>query len=88
MAAGRRDATWDHTAELIAALYNVHRDPKLKKEPFIAADFHPGLTDEERRAAREAAKPKPLPVGIGALKTVFIDRQLPAAARATNRGQD
>jgi hypothetical protein len=32
---------WNHTSEIIAALYNTVRDDKKKRKPFTAAEFNP-----------------------------------------------
>lgn len=52
-------------ASLMALFANAHRDPK-KGRPFRPADFDPF-------AAGKQAAPRAPNVGIGVLKTVFVD---------------
>ena len=40
MAEGRRRELWDHTASLLALLYNVNRDPR-RSRAMRPEDFHP-----------------------------------------------
>lgn len=40
MAEGRSEALWAHTAQVLALLANVHRDPK-KTPAFTPADWNP-----------------------------------------------
>jgi len=50
MAEGRRREAWNHTSQLLAMIYNMHRDPKAKAlEP---AEFHPYT---ERRPVPQAS---------------------------------
>lgn len=41
MAEGRSRQWWAHTAALIASVYEVHRDPEKRSEPFTAKNFDP-----------------------------------------------
>ena len=66
MAEDRQRADWARTSALMALIANTQRDPK-KHRAFKPADFDPYSTP-----TKSAAK-----VGIGVLKTVFIDRRLP-----------
>jgi hypothetical protein len=34
---------WNHTAELIAKTWELHRDAKKRSQPFTIEDFHPYL---------------------------------------------
>lgn len=40
---------WNHTAQLLATLCEVNRNPKKRRTPFTADEFHPYL--RTRRAA-------------------------------------
>lgn len=41
MAEGREYVAWNHTANLLAALIEPHRDEKKRKQPYTPDDFHP-----------------------------------------------
>jgi len=41
MAEATQKARWNHTAPILAALYNWMRDPKSKPDPYTASDFNP-----------------------------------------------
>ena len=43
---------WNHTAQLLATLCEVNRNPKKRRSPFTADEFHPYL-----RARRSAGVP-------------------------------
>lgn len=62
MAEGRQRSQWNQTAEVLAMLYNSHRNPKAR--PRRPAEFNP--LAEKRRAA--APKIKDLSI----LKHVFV----------------
>ncbi len=66
MAEARQRESWSRTASVMALIANTQRDPK-KSRPFRPSDFDPFST---RRFSPAANAPK---VGIGVLKTVFID---------------
>jgi hypothetical protein len=66
MAEGRQRADWSRISALMALIANTQRDPK-KHRAFKPADFDPFSTH-----SKVAAK-----VGVGVLKTVFIDHRLP-----------
>jgi hypothetical protein len=71
---------WDHTAEILAMLSNLHRDTKRRPKPFRRDEFHPLrrkkqsggqlLTADDVRAeaaqleARQAAKAAPTPAEV------------------------
>jgi hypothetical protein len=40
---GRRHHDWGQTSSLIAAIYEVNRDPKRRRKPFSPSDFNPLL---------------------------------------------
>lgn len=67
MAEGRQESQWGQTAEVLAMLYNLNRDPKRSK-PATARDFNPF-----------APKPAKLKAPIGILKKVFVDPYQKAA---------
>ncbi|MBX3387162.1 MAG: hypothetical protein KF768_11375 [Phycisphaeraceae bacterium] len=71
MAEARQRESWSRTASVMALLANTQRDPK-KTRPFRPSDFDPF-------AAAKLAEPAPK-VGVGVLKTVFIDPLRTAAA--------
>jgi len=68
MAEAKQRSDWLRTSALMALLANAHRDPK-KSRAFKPADFDPFAerTDETVK------------VGIGALKSVFIEGRNPQA---------
>jgi hypothetical protein len=59
MAEARRRDAWDHTANLMALTANINRDPKQRREPFTAGEFHPfgdrraAEKDEERTVVKD-----------------------------------
>lgn len=53
MAEARQRAEWSRAGEIAAAIYNVHRDPKKKRRPFVSADFNPFV---KKRQQKQAAK--------------------------------
>lgn len=61
MAEGRQRERWNHTAQLLAMIYNAHRDPKARL--MKPAEFHP-------MAGRKEAIPKTNDLSI--LKRVFV----------------
>jgi len=61
MAEGRQREQWNHTAQLLALVYNTHRDPKA--QALKPADFHP-------LAGKQASLPKVKDLSV--LKTVFV----------------
>ena len=60
MADGRQREAWNHTSQLLAMLFNAHRDPQ-KTSPAKPADFHPLLE-------RASPTSQPLPADISVLK--------------------
>lgn len=68
MAEGRQRDAWMHTASLMAMVANVARGSKTKS--YTYKDFYPFSTAK----ANKGDVPK---VGIGVLKSVFIDKRLP-----------
>lgn len=76
MAEARQRESWSRTASAMALLANTQRDPK-KTRPFRPSDFDPF-------SAAKSAEPTPK-VGVGVLKTVFIDplRNVAAPQEAT-----
>lgn len=69
MAEARQREEWVRTASLMALVANAHRDPK-KGRPFRPADFDPF---QHPRNPRNSPSPRTPTVGIGVLKTVFVD---------------
>lgn len=49
MADGAAKERWNHTAQLLAALCEIHRNPKKRRHPFTADEFHPYLRRPARR---------------------------------------
>ncbi|MBI5863759.1 MAG: hypothetical protein HZB38_04480 [Planctomycetes bacterium] len=70
MAEARVKDEWRRTSALMALIANCHRDPK-KTKAFRPADFDPFRKPD-----------KPIPVGIGILKDVFIDGKVPPCVAA------
>ena len=66
---GKERADWSRISAVLALTVNVNRDPK-KGRAATPADFDPF-------AQRQEVSEKPLPIGIGVLKDVFIHRRLP-----------
>ena len=66
MAEARQRESWARTASVMALIANANRDPK-KTRPFKPSDFDPFA-----RASKSAPK-----VGIGVLKSVFIEGRMP-----------
>ena len=50
MADGASRERWNHTANMICLWANINRDPKVRREPFEPAEFHPFADAEARRA--------------------------------------
>ncbi len=65
MREARQRDQWMHTAQLMALVANAHSD--TKKQSFKWTDFYPFKLSAKER-------PKPIKVGIGALR-VFVDRK-------------
>ncbi len=65
MAEGRKREAWNHTAQLLAMIYNAHREPR--SELLEPARFHP--------MTPRPALPKTKDLSI--LKLVFVDGKLP-----------
>ncbi|MGE0606565.1 MAG: hypothetical protein AB7O62_05500 [Pirellulales bacterium] len=61
MAEGRQRESWNHTSQVLAMLFNAHRD-RQKTQAAVPADFHP--LSKKKRASDE-----PLPADISVLKT-------------------
>lgn len=61
MAEGRQRDAWNHTAQLLAMIYNAHRGPKAR--PMRPAEFHPF-----GRPKRPAPRVKDLSI----LRMVFV----------------
>lgn len=49
MARERISQSWDHTSFIVATICEIHRDPKRRRSPFTADEFHP----TRRRARRD-----------------------------------
>lgn len=65
MAEGRSRDEWGRTSSLLAMIANVNRNPR-KRRPYRPGDFDP------------TAKPaKPVKVGVGVLKDVFLHGKVP-----------
>ena len=62
MAEGKNKVTWNHTAAMLALMFNVHRDSK-KTRAKTALDFHP-FADEMR-----GPRPK---ADFGDLRSMFV----------------
>jgi len=67
MAEARGRAEWSRTAELLAMVANLVRDPKKRKKPFKGLDFNPHAG--RHRAAKDV---KPM-ADVSLLKTIFVD---------------
>jgi hypothetical protein len=61
MAEGRQRNQWNHTAQLLAMIYNAHRDPRSRL--MKPAEFHPF-------GGRKTATPKTKDLSI--LKQLFV----------------
>lgn len=70
MAEARQRESWSRTASVMALLANTQRDPR-KTRPFRPSDFDPFAAKSVEPAGK---------VGVGVLKTVFIDPLRTAAA--------
>ena len=66
MAEGHAKDAWQHTANLMALIANVNRDPK-KKRPFKPSDFNPTISKQSRPEAIVVTKEN-----ISLLKHAFI----------------
>ena len=66
MAEARRRDMWDHTAGLLALLYNINRDPK-RSRAMRPEDFHPLRQQSRNRKGVEKVK-----ADITALKQIFV----------------
>ncbi len=76
--ARQRDA-WARTSSLMALVANTQRDPK-KGRPLRPSDFDPF---RQRRSIGHAGETK---VGVGVLKSVFIDRAGPVPGGPARSG--
>jgi len=59
---------WNHTALLAAIVANTARDPKRRRKPFTAADFHPFADRKATRGrplTRETMRDLKLMLGFG-----------------------
>lgn len=50
MADGRQEAAWNHTADLLCLLANIHRDRESRPDPFGRSDFHPYAEGADQNA--------------------------------------
>lgn len=66
MTEARQKDEWQRTSSMIAMIANTVRDTKKRPKPFEPKDFDPF-----------APKPKPVKVGIGVLKDIFINQREP-----------
>jgi len=48
MADGAAQERWNHTAQLLATLCELHRNPKRRSRAFTADEFHPYLRTRRR----------------------------------------
>ena len=67
MAEAKQREAWTRTASVMALIANTQRDPK-KTRAFKPSDFDP---------VSKSSKPAPK-VGVGVLKSVFIEGRMPA----------
>jgi len=66
---GRDRGLWWHTASVEAMVANTVRDPKKRRKPWSAIDFHVyEISDRQRRAKAKRGK-----LDISILKAVFVD---------------
>lgn len=72
MAEGRGRAEWSRTSEILAMLFNSHRDPKKQKER-KPQDFNPYPKEKD---AKPAAKSD-----LKILKTLFVDMKQRGSTR-------
>ncbi|MEZ6097172.1 MAG: hypothetical protein R3C03_23610 [Pirellulaceae bacterium] len=63
MADARRNEAWSHTANLMALVANVNRNPRRRSRPYSPIDFHPLV---------ERKPPADTKVGVRILKDVFV----------------
>ena len=49
MAEGVAKERWNHTSQLLAMLCEINRNPKKRRRPFTADEFHPFLRRHVRR---------------------------------------
>ena len=86
--AARRDA-WDHTANLLALIINVNRDPQ-KGQPATAEQLHPYLEKLEALGVEQqsaAVKEQFAIMGARAFKHATIKPFTPANAEKIRNGQ-
>ncbi len=69
MAEGKSREAWDHTSAVLAMIANVNRMKKTSRK-FSPLDFDPYRAEKKRDARKQ---PVVNTVGVGILKTVFID---------------
>lgn len=62
---GHSEASWAHTASIMALIANVNRDPKRRSTPFTANDFNPYA---------KRVEPQRIKVKFSALKSIFVDQ--------------
>ena len=60
MVNGRKREAWNHTAQVLAMVYNTHRDPKSRM--MRPAEFHPMATHHEQPRIKD----------LSVLKNVFV----------------
>jgi hypothetical protein len=63
MADKQQDTKWNHTASLIAAIFEQNRDRKKRRKPFSCDDFKP-----KRKQPKKLALPE---VEVSVLKSIF-----------------
>jgi hypothetical protein len=65
MALGRQRAEWDRTSLLAMIAANPYRDPKVRKKPYTAADFHPFAEGRPRQGKKAKIK-----ISVDCLKAI------------------
>lgn len=70
MADEKDDAAWWHTASIVAAIANTARDPKKRRRPFSAKEFHP--LQNRRRKPLVKLSPKE---SLALLKKAWVDKK-------------
>lgn len=52
MVDGQRREWWNHTASQVAAIFEVNRNPKARKQPFQPIEFHPTSKDKDANESK------------------------------------
>ena len=73
MAEAKRNEAWSHTANLMALVANVNRNPRKRSRPYSPVEFHPFV---------ERKKPAETKVDVKVLRDVFVGKAVDRSPEA------